>query len=198
MEPISEENYLNNIKPLLLKVFNDSIFYFSENVIYPFSDSIEASAFLYTYGNDEPFNTQVFWNFLRDAILKLGDDFIYEVRTPEEYCNITRLQYGKDCKMSHSVYRAIISSSGVWGVYESIQGIAFLGGSQSFVNCIRQSFPEMDRQFIDFLTDWKNMEYWTDNSWLPELLLQIYGEEKTKELLEEAQEMGVYYNLLAE
>jgi hypothetical protein len=194
MEPISEEEYQKTVYPILMKIFNESIFHITENILYPFTKKIEASAFLYTYD----VNYQVFGNVLRDEILKLGDNYIYDIFVLDESCSTTKLQYGEDCEMGDSGYTATFSASGTWGLYQYMEGIAFLGGSQSFINAIRQSFPEMDRQFSNFLECWKDMNYYADNSWLPELLLQIYGEEKAKELLEEAQEMGVYYNLLEE
>jgi len=189
MEQISNERYLSNVKPILMKVFNDSIFYFSENVIYPFCDSIEVSMFLYSHG-DKSYDTQAFWNILRDVILELGDTFVYTVCTLDENSDITIIKPNDDCQIGHSSYHAIFSPSGTWGLLSY-----FLGGSQSFINSIRQRFPIIDEQFSDFLINWKDKDYGTDDSWLPELLLRIYGKEKAKELLEEAREMCVYFNL---
>jgi len=192
MDATEVEEYQKIVKPLLSKVFNDSIFSIAESINYPLNDSIEASIFLYSHG-DESYDMQAFWNILRDSILKLGDTFIYIVFTSEESWRTLTLEQNKDFELGHFVCQAIFSASGTWGLSQHFDGLAFLGGSQSFINNISKSFFQMDQQFFNFLTDWKKWGYVFDDTWLPEVLLKIYGEERSKELLKESEEMGVYY-----
>ncbi|ELS31457.1 MULTISPECIES: hypothetical protein [Pseudanabaena] len=191
MEPMLQEDYLKNVYPVLMKVFNDSIFQPSGQIVYPFSSSLEASLFLCAQCKN-PFDTQVFWNTLRNAALNLGDTFIYEVDTLEQYCHIISLEQQGDCTLTHSSWQVKLSPSGAWGLHENMEGFSFLGGSQSFINSIRQACPEIDDQFFEFLTAWKSLDYATDDNWLPEILLRIFGDERAKELLEEARKMDVY------
>jgi hypothetical protein len=214
-EDISKDQYKDVVKPLLLKVFNDSIISFAEDIPYPFSDSIESFLFLEIYANEQ-FHTQVFWNILRDEILKLGDTFVYQVNTLEEFFSIKTLEPDKDCKLQHQSCQAIFSSSGTWGLSGQFDGNSFLGGSYSFIKSIRESIPEIDGEFYNYLAEWKNthygtdiswlaelsnflttwnaMDYGSDNDWLTKILIRIYGEERAKELLEEAKDIGIYFS----
>jgi hypothetical protein len=193
MESIPEERYLKDIKPLLLKVFNDSIFHFSGNISFPFCASFNEHKFLFAH-SENTYNTKKFWNALRDAVLKQGDICVYEVDSMSEVCHIIKLKTEEDYFATSSSNRAYFSPSCDWGMYEDMDGFAFLGGSQSFIDSIRQACPQIDAQFSEFLREWKSMNYATDNRWLPELLLRLFGEKRAKELLEEAEKMDVYCN----
>jgi hypothetical protein len=215
MEVTSEEDYLKNVKPHLSKVFNDSIFLFAEDIPYPFSDSIEAFLFILRYANEE-LHSQRFWNVIKDEILKLGDNSVYQFDTVSEtYCS-SKLEENEDCQFQHEAFQAIFSSSATWGLSGQHDGKSFLGGPYSFIKNIRESIPEIDEEFYNFLADWENnhcgsdiswlselsdfltawkaMNYGSDNDWLTKILIRIYGEERAKELLEEAKDIGIYFS----
>lgn len=214
-EDISKDKYEGIVKPLLLKVFNNSIFTFGKDIVYPFSDSIQAFLFIERYANEE-LDSQAFWNVIRDEILNLGDTFVYRVDTMSEFCYSRKLKKDKDCELEHGSCVAIVSHNGAWGYSGQFDGNSFLGGSYSFIKNIRESIPEIDEEFynfladgknsysgsdiswiltlLNFLTGWKAMNYGSDNDWLTKILIRIYGEERANELFEELKKMGIYFS----
>jgi hypothetical protein len=196
MTLISAEKCLENISPeslkALMKVFKGCIFPIGGATSCPFQDAIEARAFLFHYADNFYSYNPMFWNALSSAVLEIGDREIFEIDTTDGFYAKYTLDSDKPLPDLRGSGRAICSLQGNWGILFDIEGIGLIGGSTSFINNIRKNFPEIDDQFSNLLTAWKSSGFTTDNEWLPDTLIHIFGETKGKELLEEARKMDVY------
>ena len=86
----------------------------------------------------------------------------------------------------------IFSERGNWAIIKNNEGYGLLGGSLEFIESVRKLDPELDRQVYDFLQNWRERKesilnsggtiYIPIESWLPQLLTYIYGEEKATKL----------------
>jgi hypothetical protein len=194
--------YLEKVEPILEEVFNESIFNFPDEITNPFNDSIEDYVFLHSSSNNPFWEQSQFWVALKAAVLELNDMVIYQTDTIQETC----YAYGIDKEWTLNLYKATVSLSGKWGLHRDSSSIAFLGGTHSFMNKVRSLYPELDNELANYLRDFTTedptdrpldkpwQDRYTDQPWLPKLLIQFYGEERGKELLEQAKRVGMYYD----
>jgi hypothetical protein len=207
MELISVEEYQKNIQPALMKVFKDCIFPGGGSISLPFQDSIEGRAFLFGHA-DKPFHENlIFWDTLSSAIIENGDTEIFCVDNFHLYACKYNLLSEKLLPDLYSANEVICSLQGNWGLLFDFDGLSLLGGSIDFINKIRKSFPEIDQQINYFFEyEKKEIEWAIENKlytndpiscipfWLTDTLIHIYGEERAKELLEDARKMGIYFS----
>ncbi len=193
---VSAAKCLEKVSPesmkALMKVFKDCIFPICGATSCPFQDAIEARAFLFDDGDGSYLDNPIFWNALSSAILENGDTEIFIIDTVAGFYTKYTLDSDKPLPDLSGSDRAICSLQGNWGILFDIEGIGLIGGSTSFIENIRKDFPEIDDQFSNLLTTWKSSGFTTDNEWLPDTLIHVFGETKGKELLEEARKMDVY------
>jgi hypothetical protein len=189
---ISEEEYLEHVKPALMKVFKDCIYPAFGGTLLPFQDAIEARLFVFGYAIEPPLDNPIFWNALLRAIL-------------EEFC--WKCILGSDIPLSdlYAENRAICSLQGNWGILFDCDGLGLIGGPTSFIDNIRKGYPEIDRHIYYYLENIKptntSIEYFKEHGkyegdgmyWLPETIIHIYGEKNGKEIIEDARKMNIYY-----
>ncbi len=79
---------------------------------------------------------------------------------------------------------AIYSPQGKWGIMASYDGIALLGGTHKFAEQIRLKIPDLDDQVFKFIADqrWMSENYDKEQTWILELLTQVYGQEMGEEI----------------
>jgi hypothetical protein len=207
MELISVEEYQKNVEPALMKVFKDCIFPCTGATSCPFQDSIKSRAFLFAASDNAFYENPIFWNALSSAIIKSGDTEVFEIDTLDDFYRKYSLSSEKSLPEMYSPYRVICSLQGNWGLLFDIDGLSLLGGSTSFINNIRKSFPEIDQQIYYYFKyvkqeiEWyKKNNFYLDNlvswipDWLPDTLIHIYGEKKAQELLNEARKIDLHFN----
>lgn len=73
---------------------------------------------------------------------------------------------------------ALYSLKGEWGLIVSHELHAVLGGSTRFMNGFKSAYPEWKKEREEFLELWaeNRVKYGSDISWLPGLLMHVYGE----------------------
>jgi len=196
MERYLLPEYFEKVEPILKEVFNESIFELPDQITNPFNDSIDDYVFL-RESNDPFYEQPRFWFALKAAVLELNDTVVYEAHTIQEIC----YAYSIDEEWTLDLYEAMVSTSGQWGLHRDSTTISFLGGTGSFMNKVRSLYPEIDDQLADYLEDYATGDPdrpWGDRftlqPWLPKLLLRSYGEERGRELIEKAKQLGMYYD----
>lgn len=84
--------------------------------------------------------------------------------------------------------QVIFSPQGLWGIMTTHEFHMLLGGTYKFIDELTQMVPDLDKQVNSFLEHWQHYKIndgiQTD-SWLPELLRQVYGSEATEKLLQD-------------
>ena len=93
--------------------------------------------------------------------------------------------------------QAIYSSTGEWGMIVSHEDFLLLGGEENIIDQVSKDLMKLnyyeEKQLELFLSEWK--EYYKngnlDISWIPILLMNIYGEKKTNELLRKNSMIGL-------
>jgi hypothetical protein len=83
---------------------------------------------------------------------------------------------------------AIYSPQGKWGIILTHECFGLLGGTAKFLDAIRSSIPKIEQQVFQFLEDIKNRKERCGElfTWVRPLLIHIYGDKLTNEMLIEA------------
>jgi hypothetical protein len=83
----------------------------------------------------------------------------------------------------------LCSISGEWGLLKTIDDHAFLGGSFKFMQAVRDYFPDIEKEVLEYLHDLRleliDIEK-IDLTWSRQLLTHVYGKEEAEKLLKEA------------
>ena len=202
---ISEEEYLEHVKPALMKVFKDCIYPAFGGTELPFRDAIEARLFVFGYAIEPPLDNPIFWNALSSAILEIGDTEIFVTNTVDESCWKYTLGSYQPLSDLYGSCQAICSLQGNWGILFDFDEVGLIGGPTSFIDNIRKDYPEIDRHIYSYFEEIKptntSIEYFKEHgkykgdamNWLPETIIHIYGEKKGKEIIEDARKMNIYY-----
>lgn len=83
----------------------------------------------------------------------------------------------------------LCSNTGSWGLLTTVDEYAFLGGTHEFMRVVRQVFPDIEEEVVEFLHDVRleqmyeegtNVE-WLD--WLKQVLTHVYGSSKAQQLI---------------
>jgi len=83
----------------------------------------------------------------------------------------------------------LYSPQGKWGIMTSHEYYGLLGGTQEFMEEVRQLIPDLDEQVDGFLENWQHHKAHSRSAktdWLPGLLTQIYGHATAEKMLQEA------------
>jgi hypothetical protein len=143
---------------------------------------------------------------LTDAITSAG------LKSGDEGCYISSLwrpgpEYGEPKKPYHwylpwsefelyhegyldNIYgeHVLYSPQGKWGVMISHEHYGLLGGTVDFVEEVSRNFPELDQQvykFLEYFHDFKANYEQATLGWIPGVLSNVYGDEKTSSILQE-------------
>lgn len=190
MRVLSKAEFITEAEPSLRQVFvNDDAF------DQPFSPNVVARRIIYLC-------SVYIRSPLIDAIVaatsNLGDTgcYIYDLWVREEqHCYIPFSEFSavyfgieicdKSIKrklgLSLSIENILYSPRGKWGVIISHEHHGMLGGSAQFIEDIRQAIPDLERQVYNFIEErLRRTEIGKIPtvvlSWLPELLLHVYGQ----------------------
>ncbi len=206
MHTLTEDEFHLEAEPFLRKIFvHDNPF--NE----PFSSQVIGRTIIYPCEDE---NDLLIIQALINAALNLGDTGCYISLLPTGYpsdnlchCYIPLSEFLEGYagteedqligpRLGINPYTsdsAIYSSQGKWGLMRSHEGHGLLGGSLEFIEEIRGSVPDLDKQVYGFferlrLLLWDcgvNPPDITRNKWLPMLLTHVYGAEVAEKLLEE-------------
>lgn len=80
---------------------------------------------------------------------------------------------------------AIYSINGTWGIIISHEQHAVVGGPNIFIDALKTNMPDIENQVQEFVSAWKyNRDHLgSEIGWLPQLLIHVYGMEKSQKLL---------------
>jgi hypothetical protein len=89
-----------------------------------------------------------------------------------------------------SIYgeHVLYSPEGKWGVMISDTHYGLLGGTIDFVEEVNRNFPELDQQvyqLLEYFRDFKANYEQATLGWLPGVLSNVYGDEKTSSMLQD-------------
>lgn len=93
-----------------------------------------------------------------------------------------------------SFEQTLISPSGQWAIVTSHEKHMLLASNRKFIKAFTPLIPNLDNQVFCFLENWREICHndGTDvSSWLPGLIMQVYGEQKGIELLQNYQLLQV-------
>lgn len=82
----------------------------------------------------------------------------------------------------------LCSTNGDWGLLKTIDDYAFLGGNAEFMQAVKSCFPDVEKEVLEFLHDFKLAQKsgeQIDLNWLNQILTHVYGQEKADKLLKE-------------
>jgi len=89
----------------------------------------------------------------------------------------------------YSQQNAVYSTEGRWGIICSDEDHALIGGPTPIIQGIQAAVPDLDARVKEFLSVWKH--YHNRNrvnlGWIPGTLSHIYGPERTRALLRDAE-----------
>lgn len=101
--------------------------------------------------------------------------------------------YGEVTLIDHIDY-VYFSPKGVWGIVTS-DTHCVIGGSKEFLEEVCSLVPDIQDDTLEFINYWENTkkdypEQDIDISWLPHLLIDIYGLEESKKLISQAEKIN--------
>ncbi len=190
IEPLSETEYQYRAEPVFNSVFAEAN-PFGE----PFRPSIQPRLLLYSiqWHLHEPwlepvtraiqaFGEKGFYVTALSRPVQEKPGEVYHWYVPLDQAN----QYGSRV---FSQENAIYSVLGRWGMIFSDEDHALVGGPRLLISSIQNAVPDVERRVQQFLDVWKY--YFETNHvdlhWLPRMLTHVYGLEKARKLLLEAQ-----------
>lgn len=182
-------------KPSLLKVFNQPCIYFA-----PFTSKMTSRMIAYCEIHPE----EKFLDTVIDIALKFGEkgfyfSYVELVGQEIEYPGLSR-KYDKSetwfvpfeaiqdyFKLYFSPGHVIFSSLGLWGIYVDEYDFLVIGGVSEFMDEIKEKLPYLDKQYHEFIEDWKNnqLKLGAKIDWIPKLLEHVYGSERARQIVEE-------------
>lgn len=197
MRVLTEAEFQSEAEPLVRQVFiNDDSFG------QPFAPNVPVRIIIYEYFyciepplldavvvaasslGDQGFYFSSLW---RPREKVTNDPYPYHWYIP--WADVSHYRDGSD------IFGAIISASvlyspqGKWGIMTSHEHYGLLGGTQEFVDGVRQLVPDLDEQIYGFLEYWQNCKTYykgAKTDWIPGLLTQVYGEQTAQKLLQSA------------
>lgn len=197
MRVLTEADFQAELEPILRQVFSTD-----DPFGQPFTANIPARRIIheYFYQIESPLLEAIV-----DAASSIGDSGFYfstlwrpkDEVTEEAYHwyipfeEISTYVTGDDEGLGRSLIleNVLYSPQGKWGVMMSHEHHGLLGGSQEFMEKVRQLVPNLDLQVFSFLKHW---QYWKNEpgsikaDWMSGLLTHIYGEELAQIMLKVA------------
>ncbi len=192
---LTAEEYYNEVLPPLKIIFGSIP---PDPFLKPFTNSIDCKRILFEYNfipNSEflkglQFSVQR--EYLEEtfylAIVE-GLDSIESI--PLEVWKISFNSYNDFLINEHTysiaLENVIFSLNGNWGIISSHESHGVIGGSEQFINTLKDMLPMLDFQVIQFLNYWKSYheDFGVNIDWLPTLMEHVYGMETAQKMLKE-------------
>ena len=192
---LTQEEFESVAKPSLLKVFNEPCNYFA-----PFTSIMTSKMIAYCEIHPE----EKFIDTVIDIASKFGEkgfyfSYVELVGQEIEYPGLGRI-YNKPetwlvpfeavqdyFNLYFSPGHVIYSSLGLWGIYIDEYDFLVIGGVSEFIDEILKKLPDLEKQYHEFIEDWKNnqLKLGARIDWIPKLLEHAYGSEKARQIMEE-------------
>jgi hypothetical protein len=193
MYTLTEVQYRLESEPLLRKVFIKDDSFDS-----PFMSEVKSRRIIFDYHYllNPPLTDAI-----SSAGLKLGDKGCYisslwrpgpEYGEPKEpyhwYLSWSEFELYYEGYLDNTFGEHVLySPQGKWGVMISHEHYGLLGGTADFVEEVSRNFPELDHQvyeFLEYFRDFKANYEQATLGWIPEVLSNVYGDKKTKDMLQ--------------